>query len=93
LGQIGGPQAKQVLTNAYDSADEDTEIALDDALAELALSEGELDLTLYDFSDLDEDELLEDELGALWEDDDEEYEYEDEDEDFEPDDDWDADDY
>jgi hypothetical protein len=95
LGQIGGPQAKQVLTNAYDSADEDTEVALDDALAELALSEGELDLTLYNFADLDEEDLLEDELGALWEDDDEEYkdEDEDEDEDFELDDGWDVDDY
>jgi hypothetical protein len=101
LGQIGGPQAKQILTNAYDDADEDTEVALDDALAELALSEGELDLTLYDFSAMDEDDVLEDDLVALWENDgdfeDEEYEADDdfeadEDEEFE-DDDWDADDY
>jgi HEAT repeat protein len=86
LGQIGGGQAKQILTNAYDDADEDTEAALDEALAELALGEGELDLSLYDFSEEDEDILLEDEFITLWTDDDEE------DEDFELEDAWDLDD-
>jgi HEAT repeat protein len=88
LGQIGGQPAKQILTNAYDDADEDTANAIDDALAELALTEGELDLALYDFSDEEEDELLEDEFVTLWDDDGDE-----EDEDFGPDDDWDPDDF
>jgi hypothetical protein len=87
LGQIGGPLAKQILTEAYDDADEDTEVSLDEALAELALAEGELDLALYDFSDGEEEELLDDGFITLWEDDDEE------DEDLELDDDWDVDDF
>jgi HEAT repeat protein len=86
LGQIGGPLAKQTLINAYDDADEDTEAALDEALAELALAEGDIDLPLYDFSDEDEVDLLDDEFVALWADDED-------DEDFEPEDDWDLDDF
>jgi HEAT repeat protein len=87
LGQIGGQQAKQILINAYDDADEDTEVALDEAMAELALTEGELDLALYDFSGEDIDEMLEDEFITLWEGGDEE------DEDLESDEDWDLDDF
>jgi HEAT repeat protein len=71
LGQIGGPEAKQILTNAYDDADEDIETALDEALAELALAEGDLDLVLYDFTDNDEEEMLDEEFITLWEQDDE----------------------
>jgi hypothetical protein len=85
LGQIGGPQAKKVLTDAYDDADQDTEAALDEALAELALTEGELDLALYDFTDEDDD-FLDDEFFPLWESDDEE-------EESGLDDDWDAEDF
>ncbi len=85
LGQIGGPQAKQILMNAYDDADEDTEAALDEAMAELALAEGDLDLYLYDFDQDDEDDLFEDEFVTLWEADDE-------DEDDLDSEDWDLDD-
>jgi HEAT repeat protein len=87
LGQIGGPQAKRVLTDAYDDADEDTEAALDEALAELALTEGELDLALYDFNGEEEDEFLDEEFFPLWENDDQE------DSDIGLDDDWDTDDF
>jgi HEAT repeat protein len=86
LGQIGGPQAKKILTDAYEDADEDAEAALDEALAEVALTEGDIDLPLYDFSDK-EDDLFDDELYPLWERDDED------DEGLEPDDDWDDDEF
>jgi HEAT repeat protein len=50
LGEIGGPEARQHMLDAYDGADEETEAALDDALAEQALFE---DVALLDG---DEDE-------------------------------------
>lgn len=46
LGQIGGPDAKRILTEAYEDADEEMASALDEALAEQALQEGEVDLAL-----------------------------------------------
>jgi hypothetical protein len=51
LGQIGGDQAKQALLAALEDADEDTAAALEDALAEQALSDGDLDFPLYEFKD------------------------------------------
>jgi HEAT repeat protein len=48
LGQIGGATAKDVLVDAYDDADDDTRDALGEALSELALLEGNLDLALYE---------------------------------------------
>ena len=70
LGQIGGDPAKQVLTAAYDDADEDTEAALDEALAEHALAEGDLSFLLYDFQqDPEEDVLLDDDV-PIWDADD-----------------------
>jgi HEAT repeat protein len=70
LGQIGGEQAKQLLLAAYEDADEDTEVALDDALAEHALFEGNLDFLLYEFDgDLDDDQgddLDDDDLASPW---------------------------
>jgi HEAT repeats len=51
LGQMGGEPAKLLLLAAYDDADEDTEAALDEALAEHALFEGTLDFLLYEFDD------------------------------------------
>lgn len=47
LGQIGGARAKQLLLELHDEADEDTRAAVEEALAEQALYEGELDFTLY----------------------------------------------
>ncbi len=56
LGQIGGSQAKQLLLELHEEADEDTQALVEEALAEQALYEGELDFTLYDINpDLDED--------------------------------------
>src|SRR5690606_30737844 len=51
LGQIDGPESERVLTDAYDEADEEMAAALDEALAEHALQEGELDLPLYEVDD------------------------------------------
>lgn len=58
LGQIGGAQAKKALLMAYEDADEDTRTILDEALAEQALFEGNLDFTLY--------ELDYDQADDLW---------------------------
>ena len=54
LGQVGGPQAKRVLLNIYAEADEDLRAVVEEALAEHALQEGELDFILYEV-DPDED--------------------------------------
>jgi HEAT repeat protein len=98
LGQIGGPDAKRILGDAYSDADEATVDAIDEAMAEIALQEGSLDLTLYEVDketagELVADELLEgepldDDLSddGQWDDD------EDEDEGDEIDGDWDDDD-
>jgi hypothetical protein len=69
LGQIGGDQAKQVLIAAYEEADDDTRVILDEALAEQALLEGDLEFMLYELDEDDGDDLLDDELLALWSDD------------------------
>jgi HEAT repeat protein len=70
LGQIGGPRAKEALLAAYPNSDEDTQALLDEALAEQALLEGELDFLLYELDEEDED-LIEDELWTEDEEDDE----------------------
>ena len=62
LGQIGGAEAKQILLDALEDADEDMQIAIDEALAELALSGGDLDFVLYEVGSLEAD----DDLVALW---------------------------
>ena len=71
LGQIGGSQAKQMLLAAYEDADEDTRSTLEEALAEQALSEGDLDFLLYEVDQEQEDEFFDDELFSLWSTDDE----------------------
>jgi len=48
LGQIGGSEAKEALLAAYDDAGDDARTAIDDALAEHALADGDLDLLLYE---------------------------------------------
>jgi len=73
LGQIGGAQAKEILTTFYEDADEDTQTAIEDALAELALSAGELEFPLYEFDEMEEgldDEAIEEDLILLWSDED-----------------------
>lgn len=62
LGQIGGARAKQLLLDLYKDTDQDTQAVVEEALAEQALYEGELDFTLYAIDpDLDEDLLIDDE--------------------------------
>jgi hypothetical protein len=70
LGQIGGGQAKQALMAAYEDADEDTRAILDEALAEQALTEGNLEFLLYEFDEEGSDELFQDETTTLWSQDD-----------------------
>ncbi len=73
LGQIGGPRAKEILLEAYEeSTDEDTLNAIDEALAEQALFEGEFDFPLYEFSEDLDDGLFEDEYTSPWDADEEE---------------------
>jgi hypothetical protein len=66
LGQIGGSQAKQILISFYRAADEDIRIAIDEALAELALAEGDLEFPLYNFDKLDKHDWPDDESFPLW---------------------------
>jgi HEAT repeat protein len=65
LGQIGGPQAKQALLEVYKEADDDTRNAVEEALAEMALQEGELNIPLYAVS-TEEDDLFWDEEEDEW---------------------------
>lgn len=65
LGQVGGDQAKQALLLALEDADEDTAAALEEALAEQALSDGDLDFPLYELEDGD-DSPDDDPLLTLW---------------------------
>ncbi len=65
LGQIGGSQAKEILLIAYDDADDDERVAIGDALAELALAEGDLNFAFYDLVD-DGADLPDEELFVLW---------------------------
>jgi hypothetical protein len=71
LGQIGGARAKQILLSAYQDADEDTRSILEEALAEQALSEGDLDFLLYEVDQESDDDLFGDDLYFLWSADDE----------------------
>ena len=69
LGQIGGDQAKRVLMSAYEEADDDTRVILDEALAEQALLEGNVEFMLYELDEDHGDDLFDDELLTLWSDD------------------------
>jgi len=66
LGQIGGDQSKQLLLAAYDDADEDTEAALDEALAEHALTDGDLDFLLYEIDGELDFDSIDDDFVSLW---------------------------
>lgn len=57
LGQIGGPQSKRLLLEAFEGADEDTQAVLEEALAEHALSEGRIEFPLYAVEDKDGEDL------------------------------------
>lgn len=58
LGQIGSPQARQVLLTLYAEADEYSRDVVEEALAEQALLAGELDFTLYTVDPETGEELL-----------------------------------
>jgi hypothetical protein len=89
LGQIGGPAARRILGDAYANADEETVDALDEAMAEITLQDGSLDLTLYDIDKEPAGELPDDELpdDELWDEDDQEDEEFEEDKEYDEDDD------
>ncbi|MBN1660834.1 MAG: HEAT repeat domain-containing protein [Anaerolineae bacterium] len=61
LGQVGGPQARRVLLDIYADADHDTRAIVEEALAEHALQEGELDFILYQVDPDEDNEWLDDE--------------------------------
>jgi hypothetical protein len=75
LGQISGPEAKQVLLDAYAESDASTRGALEEALAEQALADGDVDFVLYEVDRDLADYEFDDEIFSLWsagDDDDEE---------------------
>jgi len=52
LGQIGGPTARQVLQTHYEAIDQEDEAlreAVEDALGEVALASGAVQLPLYEY--------------------------------------------
>jgi len=61
LGQIGGSQSKEVLLAAYETVNEDLQAAVDEALAEHALIESDLDLILYELDPELSPDLFDDE--------------------------------
>ena len=66
LGQVGGDRAKQVLLELLEAADGETQTAIEEALAEQALLEGELDFPLYELDEDSDEELGDDTLFPLW---------------------------
>jgi HEAT repeat protein len=74
LGQIGGAPARQALLAAYEDADEETQAILEEALAEQALLEGQLQFMLYEIEEEENGDLLDDELPYLWSDEEEDEE-------------------
>jgi HEAT repeat protein len=80
LGQIGGAQARQVLLSAYEDADAETQAILEEALAEQALLDGNLEFMLYVLEEEENDDLFDDEFLYLWRDE------EDDEDDLEPED-------
>jgi HEAT repeat protein len=71
LGQIRGSRAKQALLEAYEDADAHLREAIEEALAEHALLEGDLDFSLYAFNEDPDEAMLDDDLYVLWSADDE----------------------
>jgi len=54
LGQIGGAEARRILEDCYEEADEILCEVIEDALGELALRGGEVDFVLYVLEDMDD---------------------------------------
>ena len=65
LGQIGGTRAREALLEAHERADESTRSAIEDALAEQALAEGDLEFPLYEIED-EQNDPLPDEYYSVW---------------------------
>jgi HEAT repeat protein len=65
LGQIGGARAREALLSAYDDADADARQAIEDALAEQALADGDLDFLLYELED-EQNDAEGDQFYTLW---------------------------
>jgi HEAT repeat protein len=66
LGQIGGRQARELLMAAYENADEDSLEVLDEALAEHALADGDLDFVLYSLEEEEYGEAIDEDMLVLW---------------------------
>jgi HEAT repeat protein len=66
LGQIGGTAARELLLDAYAGADEETQVALEEALAELAFSGEDSSLMPHDLDNVEDEEWLEDGAEYLW---------------------------
>ncbi|HNS49816.1 MAG TPA: HEAT repeat domain-containing protein [Anaerolineae bacterium] len=58
LGQIGGVAARDLLLDLYEEADDETQDAIDEALAEQDLLEGMPSFSMVDVEDLDDMEFL-----------------------------------
>ena len=66
LGQIGGSAARQLLLEAYAGANDDTQVAIDDALAEQTLSTGDSGFMVYEMDNVEDEEWLADGDEYLW---------------------------
>jgi len=66
LGQIGGTAARELLLDAHAGADEETQAALEEALAELAFSGQDSSLMPHDLDSVEDEEWLEDGAEYLW---------------------------
>jgi len=67
LGQIGGPESRQVLMDCCVSSDEGLREAAEDALAELDLRQGLISIPLFEYGLDDDEDLLDEELKELFE--------------------------
>ncbi len=66
LGQIGGTAARELLLDTYAGVDEDTQAAIDEALAEIALFGEDSGLVPHDLDNVEDEEWLEDGAEYLW---------------------------
>jgi HEAT repeat protein len=66
LGQIGGSASRQLLLDAYEGADDDTQVALDEALAEQTLSSDDSGFMLDEMNNVEGEAWLEDGEEYLW---------------------------
>lgn len=66
LGQIGGPEARKALVDCCASDDRGLREAAEDALAELELGRGLLNIPLFEFGLDDDEDLLDEEFEELF---------------------------